>query len=655
MLHRSPNTATPVLAGPNQRDGIGSCPGSQGFGPSSCTKPNDTGHERARGRSRPRTVRYLIVRAVVGWTIPPWIAVALGILGFYDHSRQNLARNTISIARAINAAIDQELAGAIGVAHVLGSSPRLAADDLKAFQDEAAAAMPWVFGNNIVLLDRSGAQLVNTLRPFGESLPAQGQTPQTSKVFATGSAVVSDVFIGPVAKRPLFAVEVPVFRDGKVKYSLAIGIFTERLQNLIVRQGLPANWVAVVFDQSGTIAARTHSPDRFVAKKVSPTLQAAIARDAEAVSEQTTLEGIPVVTAHTISNSSHWGVAIGIPSSELSGELHKFLLIGGAGAFCLLGLGLILMIRQSDGIALSMRDLIPPAIALGEGSNPKIRRMHVQEADEVAQAIGQAYQLLVNRTAERDDALIEKQVADAFSQELSSAYQHVEAANKELEQFAYAAAHDLKAPLRVIDNASKWLEEDLHQHLTDDTRESMAMLRGRVKRMNMLLDDLLAYARIGRQLETQQGEIICGGELMNDVLALLAAPQNFTINVRPEFASISVSRMPLQQILLNLIGNAIKHHDREAGIIDVVVQEQAAFYVFMVRDDGPGIPERFQEDVFKMFYTLKPRDQVEGSGMGLAMVRKHVEVAGGTLHLESGDGRGSVFRFTWPKNPKSKE
>src|SRR5258708_39863174 len=81
---------------------------------------------------------------------------------------------------------------------------------------------------------------------------------------------------------------------------------------------------------------------------------------------------------------------------------------------------------------------------------------------------------------------------------LTAAYQRIGTVNKELEEFAYAASHDLKAPLRVIDNASKWLEEDLHEHLTDDTRESMNLLRGRVRRMDRLLDDLLEYSRIGR-------------------------------------------------------------------------------------------------------------------------------------------------------------
>jgi two-component system sensor kinase FixL len=194
----------------------------------------------------------------------------------------------------------------------------------------------------------------------------------------------------------------------------------------------------------------------------------------------------------------------------------------------------------------------------------------------------------------------------------------------------------------------------LKDHLTDETRENMALLRGRVGRMEKLLDDLLEYSRIGRKTAENEAEIISASDLMDNVLALLSPPAGFTVKVSPGFASIKLHRMPLQQIFMNLISNAIKHHDRKEGLIEVTVEDRGAMYAFAVKDDGPGIPPQFHEQIFNMFQTLKPRDQVEGSGMGLAMVRKHVEVFGGTLTLESSEGKGSIFRFTWPKLQPSK-
>lgn len=238
---------------------------------------------------------------------------------------------------------------------------------------------------------------------------------------------------------------------------------------------------------------------------------------------------------------------------------------------------------------------------------------------------------------------------ETLEQQVGERTAQLAAVNKELEEFAYAASHDLKAPLRVIANASKWLEEDLAEHLTDENRANMNLLRGRTGRMAKLLDDLLEYSRIGRNIDGRFSEIIAGDELIENILALLSPPPGFTVIVSPSFSDIQVSRMPLQQILMNLIGNAIKHHDKQQGRIEVRVKDMGDLYDFAVKDDGPGIPAQFHDQVFKMFQTLKPRDQVEGSGMGLAMVRKNIETFGGTIKLSSSEGAGSFFQFTWPK------
>jgi signal transduction histidine kinase len=227
--------------------------------------------------------------------------------------------------------------------------------------------------------------------------------------------------------------------------------------------------------------------------------------------------------------------------------------------------------------------------------------------------------------------------------------QALERSNEELDAFAYAASHDLKAPLRVIENASKWLEEDLEPHLTAETREHMSLLRSRVRRMERLLDDLLEYSRIGRETDPLSEETIDAAVLVENILAMLVPPEGFTVDLHSSLVGIKVTRMPLEEILINLISNAIKHHDKKIGRIEIFVEDLGPHYRFSVKDDGPGIPAQFHEKIFRMFQTLKPRDKVEGSGMGLALARKHVEVSGGELKLESTPGAGSTFSFTWPK------
>jgi signal transduction histidine kinase len=250
-------------------------------------------------------------------------------------------------------------------------------------------------------------------------------------------------------------------------------------------------------------------------------------------------------------------------------------------------------------------------------------------------AIGRDYFAMRQRLAE-SYAVVEQRAKE------------LERSNQELDRFAYVASHDLKAPLRVIDNTSSWLEEDLKDSLTEKNLKYLRILRNRSQRMEKLLDDLLAYARIGRTKDDRHGEIITGSKLVGDILALLSPPPSFTVEVAPEFAAIRISRMPLQQVLYNLINNAIKHHDRDGGTIALNVERMPGTYRFTVRDDGPGIPQQYHQQIFEMFRTLKPRDEVEGSGMGLAIVKKTVEFLGGTIEIMSGNGRGTAFVFTWP-------
>lgn len=227
--------------------------------------------------------------------------------------------------------------------------------------------------------------------------------------------------------------------------------------------------------------------------------------------------------------------------------------------------------------------------------------------------------------------------------------------NRDLDEFAYVASHDLKAPLRVIDNASAWLEEDLGDKLDPESRENLALLRGRARRMDRLLDDLLEYSRIGRKTSQHWHEAVTGAELKEDLLALVPLRPGFSVEFDSGFLNMTANRMPLQQILINLIGNAIKHHDRPTGLIEVKVEEGESDYEFSVIDDGPGIPEQFHQQIFKMFQTLKPRDRVEGSGMGLAIVRKHIDVMGKRLSVERVGERGSIFRFGYPKRKAERQ
>lgn len=223
----------------------------------------------------------------------------------------------------------------------------------------------------------------------------------------------------------------------------------------------------------------------------------------------------------------------------------------------------------------------------------------------------------------------------------------LEKRNQELDQFAYIVSHDLKAPLRAIANLSSWIEEDIHDKLDQETRHQMDLLRGRVHRMEALIDGLLQYSRVGR-LKTSQ-ELVNVETLLAEVIDSLAPPPEFTIEVAGPMPTVNTERLPLEQIFANLIGNAIKHHHRPDGRIMVSFEDKGSCWEFAVTDDGPGIAPQFHEKVFGIFQTLESRDKVDSTGIGLSLVKKIVESQGGTISLESQAGQGATFRFTWLK------
>ncbi|MBI4781046.1 MAG: CHASE3 domain-containing protein [Oscillatoriophycideae cyanobacterium NC_groundwater_1537_Pr4_S-0.65um_50_18] len=219
--------------------------------------------------------------------------------------------------------------------------------------------------------------------------------------------------------------------------------------------------------------------------------------------------------------------------------------------------------------------------------------------------------------------------------------------NKELEQFAYVASHDLKAPLRAIANLSEWIEEDLGTQIPEENRYQMQLLRGRVMRMESLINGLLDYSRVGR---TQTPvEMVNVNDMLADVLDSLDPPQSFTVKIQPDMPVFTTKRILLRQVFANLISNAIKHHDRPDGTIAVSYQDQGDFYEFAVCDDGEGIAPEFHERIFAIFQTLEARDSRESTGIGLSIVKKIVETEGGKIRVESQEGKGSTFYFTWLK------
>src|SRR5229473_1196659 len=249
-------------------------------------RPRDRGRVK-ESHLHQRTIRFWLTWLVVGCVLPATLGSAFLFTISYQQQRAILERNTIATARALMQASD---------------------------------ALPNIGGNYIAITDSTGQQRLNTLKPFGDPLPQVLPSAKMRRVFENGKPAISDFFVVPEVGQSAITLEVPVFSNGKVIYSLAMAIFADRLADILHRQNIPPDWITAVFDSTGTIAARTHSPQRFVGGNGSAGFLLRSANRAEGITEADSLEGTPVLSAYNRSPRSGWAVAIGIPRTSLTGN-----------------------------------------------------------------------------------------------------------------------------------------------------------------------------------------------------------------------------------------------------------------------------------------------------------------------------------------------
>lgn len=276
------------------------------------------------------------------------------------------------------------------------------------------------------------------------------------------------------------------------------------------------------------------------------------------------------------------------------------------------------------------------------------------QATELEEQKEEASALAEELRAANDELQRAVQQADIAREEAERAAAATAEAYRELDQFAYVASHDLKAPLRGIANLAQWIQDDLGERLPAESAEHLALLQGRVHRMEALIEGILAYSRAGRARGRAQS--IDTGALVGEIVELLAPPPGVSISIPKDMPVLDADRVPLEQVFMNLIANAVKYAgaDRDEAHISIGWRDLGDAFEFAVQDDGPGIAPEFHERIWGIFQTLAARDKVEGTGIGLSVVKKVIETRGGRVSLESAPGHGATFKFTWPKRLKER-
>jgi len=246
-----------------------------------------------------------------------------------------------------------------------------------------------------------------------------------------------------------------------------------------------------------------------------------------------------------------------------------------------------------------------------------------------------------------------EEVLEKLNTDLESTVRELMRTNKELQEFAYITAHDLKTPLRGIGTLAGWLSTDYADKFDEQGQKQVKMLVERAKRADKLVDSILQYSRAGQLREEQEQMDL--NTVLPEIIHEIEPPENIEITIENELPVLMSRNTQIRQVFHNLLNNAVKHMDKEKGQIKVGCLEEEGFWKFRVADNGPGIDQKYFKKIFKIFQTLSPPDETESTGIGLSIAKKIVTLNGGRIWVESNPGEGSTFFFTLPKSDAPSE
>lgn len=340
------------------------------------------------------SIRKRLIVLVFACVFPASLLVGVLINYDYQLTYDNFIQSAMATTRANAMEVDKEFALVESGLVALSTSPDLTLNKLPAFAIQARKLVDKQNIFSIVLEDAVGQQLMNTFQPNGGSLPRDPNSPSLQFMRTQNATFISNLFVGPVAKRNMVSVGVPSKTGEGTWVALTATIATARFGTILHGQQYPDYWIASILDRNGRIVARSRDMERFVGTQMIPQVSERIRTHAEGAFETLALDGKPILAVMARAPVSGWTVVIGIPLDNLKAEMRHKLLSLVLATVCLLGAAILLAWKIGTTIRRSMRGLIAPALALGGGEPIKPTSYAVREADEVANALVKASEML---------------------------------------------------------------------------------------------------------------------------------------------------------------------------------------------------------------------------------------------------------------------
>jgi len=575
----------------------------------------------------------------------------------YRNEQGTVANQLLATARAIAGVVDGEIEQDDEILKAFAASPALQNGDLASVDTMARRMLPGA-DRWFVLMAPSGQQLINTRAKSGAPLPLRPFAPGLADAIRTHSRYVTEVDFGAIVKAPVVHIARPVLEDERVKYVLSIGVTPATLTRALNVSRYAPGSIVTVTDRHARIIARSLNADKYVGGLVTPDLVRAMAVKTEGITPSITLEKLSVLTAFSRAECG-WTVLIGSPRTALYASARDLLTWSVAGCALLIAIVTLMAAWILRAIVRSVDSLSEDAETIGHGQMPAEKGGGLVETDFVAAAMRRTAELLLRRTRVLEQVNLDNlELHRALSRELEEKSKSeaelerkveertasLRQAVTQMEEFSYTVSHDLRSPLRALQGYAEILLEDYKSRLDEAGQEYLLRIQRAAVRMDQLTTDVLDYSRLARAevtlIPTDLDKIVRTAVEHYDQLQRSAA----AVKIESPLQPVMAHEPALMQCLSNLLTNAVKFvKPGAAPAITVRTERRGNRVRIWVEDQGIGVAPEYHANLFRLFERLPTAGSYEGTGIGLAIVRKGAEKMGGTCGVESDGVSGSRF------------